>query len=810
MRLYYTFLFVLISTFLLAQEEAQVIVDSNKVEVVGIEFNEIANETERLNGRFSEIGKILLKKGKLPQIDSALVQMTSKVEEQRDLTLIDSVDNSYREIETKLRKWLLLKKEVDGYKSIVRERLDELQEISTELFTYLELWDITRDEAIKREVSTDVISSIDSVSFTLHSIIDQNNLRADSVFLIQKNITNIILIIDDMVSELKLREYQLKRGYFVIDSPPIWKAKDSLYNSQLALQTDTVSIAKLYINDIKDGLKSDKEILSDYLKSNIPSLLFQLLTFILLFIGIIILRKKELGRQLNVDNKKDHQFIIVIEHPIISVLTLGTLITLFYYVNRPFVFGELAAVILIICSIVLLPKLTNKSLRPLLILSFIAYIFYLFLNYLPQNDFIIRLVLYVNLVLMLIVLLRIKFSGSFKDLFNANWMHLFRLVLLFYLLLIVIGLIANTIGSVNLTMAISSGILQSTVLVFIVALFIKILVNISLMILKTRHGSSIVTISALIEMINVRVRPMLELFGLALWSVFTLRGFKVFDDIADFVISLFSAEWNIGSIKISIGDILSFFLILFITFLISKIISKVLKDEWVIKTMPKGTSSGLSMVTRIIVVLIGMYLAVTSAGIDIGKLGFIVGALGVGIGFGLQTIVLNFIAGLILAFERPINIGDIIMADMEMGEVTDIGVRASKIKLYDGSEVIIPNGDLISKKVTNYTLSDYRRRSKILVKTSLHADPNEVIEILTNSATQNAKTLDDPLPKTYFKGFVDSSLDFSLLYWTQFDDKFSTDSEIALDIYNLLKEKGIHLPIPKISIENTDAKASEK
>jgi len=805
MRLFYIFLFSFLSNFLLAQSETQTAIDSNKVEVLGIEFNEIANETERLNGRFSEIGKILLKNDRLPKIDSALVGITLKVEEQRDLTLIDSVDNSYREIETKLRKWLLLKKEIDGYKGIVRNRLDELQEISKELFDYLEVWDLTRKEAIKREVSTDVIASIDSIAFTLQSIIDENNIRVDSVFIIQKNITNIILIIDDMVSELKLREQQLKRGYFVIDSPPIWNAKDSLYYSQQALQSDTISMARLYINDIKEGLNSDKEIFIEYLKSNIPSLLFQLITFILLFIGIIILRKKELGRQLNIDKKKDHQFIIVLQHPIISVLTLGTLITLFYYVNRPFVFGELAAIILIICSIILLPKLTNKSLRPLLILSFLAYILYLFLNYLPQKDFIIRLVLYVNLVLMLVVLLRIKYSLSFKDLFKDKWMRFLRVILLFYLMLIVIGLIANTIGSVNLTKAISSGLLQSTVLVFIVALFIKILVNISLMILKSRQGaSSIVTISALIEMINVRVRPLLELFGLILWLIFTLRGFKVFDDIVDLITSLFSAEWNLGSIKISIGDILSFILILLITFLISGVISKVLKDEWVIKAMPKGTSSGLSMVARIIVVIVGMYLAVTSAGIDIGKLGFMVGALGVGIGFGLQSVVLNFIAGLILAFERPIIVGDVIMADMEMGVVSDIGVRASKIKLYDGSEVIIPNGDLISKKVTNYTMSDYKRRSKIVVRTSVHADPNEVIELLTNSATKHEKTLDDPMPKTYFKGYGDSSLDFNLLYWVQFDDKFSTDSEIALDVYNLLKEKGIHLPIPKVSIEKSD------
>jgi small-conductance mechanosensitive channel len=274
----------------------------------------------------------------------------------------------------------------------------------------------------------------------------------------------------------------------------------------------------------------------------------------------------------------------------------------------------------------------------------------------------------------------------------------------------------------------------------------------------------------------------------------------------ELLVDVFSFHWELGSVSISIGGILSFLLILMVTFFISRIIASLLKDEWAIRSLPKGSSSGTSMVLRIIVVCVGFYLALTSAGIDLGKVGFIIGGLGVGIGFGLQNVVLNFIAGLILAFERPIIVGDVIMADMEKGVVSNIGVRASKIKRYDGSEVIIPNGDLISKKVTNYTLSDSKRRSLITVRTSVYADPNEVIDILTGAATSDERTLKDPMPKTYFKGYGDSSLDFHLLYWTYFEDTFEADSAIAINIYNLLKVKGIHLPIPRISIENEKEK----
>jgi potassium efflux system protein len=203
------------------------------------------------------------------------------------------------------------------------------------------------------------------------------------------------------------------------------------------------------------------------------------------------------------------------------------------------------------------------------------------------------------------------------------------------------------------------------------------------------------------------------------------------------------------------------------------------------------------LVLRIVVIGIGLYTGFTAAGVDLSKLGFILGALGVGIGFGLQNVVLNFVSGLILAFERPINIGDTIEVDMEMGVVTNIGVRSSNIRAYSGAEVIIPNGDLISKKVVNWTLSNRNRRSKISMKTSPGADPERVIELLNKIALEQPTTSSEPAPKTYFYGYgPDGNLNFALLYWTTFSDTLETDNNIALEIFKKLKDEGIQAPAP--------------
>ena len=165
--------------------------------------------------------------------------------------------------------------------------------------------------------------------------------------------------------------------------------------------------------------------------------------------------------------------------------------------------------------------------------------------------------------------------------------------------------------------------------------------------------------------------------------------------------------------------------------------------------------------------------------------------------------VLNFIAGLILAFERPINLGDAIQIDQEFGIVTSIGIRSSNIRTWGGQEAIIPNGDLISKKVINWTKSNRDRRTKLLIKTAPGIDPIEVIDLLNKIASDHPKTYEDPAPKTYFKGYIeDGNLLFQLLYWSTFSDTLSTDHEINLKIFAILKEKGIQAPAPLRRIIN--------
>jgi small-conductance mechanosensitive channel len=367
----------------------------------------------------------------------------------------------------------------------------------------------------------------------------------------------------------------------------------------------------------------------------------------------------------------------------------------------------------------------------------------------------------------------------------------------------VLAIIANLIGMVGLSGFLIEGVMFSTILGIVVSLAVKVISSITLLFFKIRGSYNIQTLTTMVQATNQRIQPVLYWTGLFVWIYFTLLAFDLYHFLIEWLNDLLIIEWNVGEATISLGGILAFTGIFIATMIIAKLIAALFQDDWMIKVLPRGVAPAISLLLRIVLVSIGLYIGFSAAGLDLSKLGFILGALGVGIGFGLQNVVLNFIAGLILAFERPINLGDTIQVDEEFGVVTSIGIRSSNIRTYSGSEAIIPNGDLISKKVINWTLKNRDRRSKIFLKTSPNADPEKAIELFNRIASEHPKTFADPEPLTFFKGYgEDGNLQFELLYWTTFSDTLETNHEIALKIHKALKEEGIQAPAPVRRIIN--------
>ncbi len=193
-------------------------------------------------------------------------------------------------------------------------------------------------------------------------------------------------------------------------------------------------------------------------------------------------------------------------------------------------------------------------------------------------------------------------------------------------------------------------------------------------------------------------------------------------------------------------------------------------------------------------------MALSAGGIDLGKFGLLAGALGVGIGFGLQNIVNNFISGLILVYERPVNVGDTVEVENLMGIVNKIGIRSSNVRTFDGAEVIVPNGNLISNQMINWTLSDNQRRLDIKIGAAYGSNPNLILKLLEKVAKNHEFVLKDPEPRALFEEFGDSSLNFRLLCWVPFEMSIGVKSDISIGIYNIFAENNIEIPFPQVDL----------
>jgi small-conductance mechanosensitive channel len=259
------------------------------------------------------------------------------------------------------------------------------------------------------------------------------------------------------------------------------------------------------------------------------------------------------------------------------------------------------------------------------------------------------------------------------------------------------------------------------------------------------------------------------------------------------------ARIGYGPVGLSLGSVLAFGVTLYLSWQLARFTSFALDEEVFSRVrMPPGVPLALVTFARYAIFVGGFVAALSMVGFSWDRVSLLVGALGVGIGFGLQNVVNNFVSGAIMLFERPVRVGDRVQLDDLLGVVSTIGLRASKVRTFDGSDVLVPNGDFISARVINWTLSDERRRMTLPVRVAYGTKPRQVIEILQGLASANPEVLPEPAPEALFRGFGESALDFELRAWTESERGFlAVLSDLAVATGEALEAAGIRIPFPQ-------------
>lgn len=260
-----------------------------------------------------------------------------------------------------------------------------------------------------------------------------------------------------------------------------------------------------------------------------------------------------------------------------------------------------------------------------------------------------------------------------------------------------------------------------------------------------------------------------------------------------------SIGFTVAGAEITIGRILLAGILVYIAILASWMIRGFARTEvfprW---ELERGVGDSISALLHYVVITIGVFIGLGALGVELQNFAIVAGALGVGIGFGLQNIVNNFVSGLILLFERPVRPGDTVVVGTELGTIKKIGLRSTTVMTFDRAEVIVPNGDLVSEKVTNWTLTDPVARLILPVGVAYGTDVHLVLRLLREAAERHSDVLQDPVPQTLFMGFGDSALDFELRVWVQeLALRLKVRSEILADIDRLFREHDIEIPFPQ-------------
>ena len=374
---------------------------------------------------------------------------------------------------------------------------------------------------------------------------------------------------------------------------------------------------------------------------------------------------------------------------------------------------------------------------------------------------------------------------------------------------LIVAAVASLIGYHNFSNYLLQGLLKSLLAVFFlwIALWMS---GASFKIISTGSSRIAYKLRTLLGLASTDSESGLGLYNLVLdlvmWLLFLYVVANTWDTTGKFpgfIADKVSDGFLIGKVSIVPADII-FGLVAFASLMIlTGWVKRTIQRRYIQHTkMDRGARDALLKITGYVGFTLAVILGLKLTGISFAGLAFVGAALGVGIGFGLQNIVNNFLSGLILLFERPIKSGDFVTVGGVEGTVKQINIRSTEIETLDRQNVIVPNSELISQQVTNWVLHDPHGRLQILVGVAYGSDTEKVKQVLQQVAENNQHVLNDgvtsPKPKVLFMGFGDSSLDFELRIWIrQIRRRFDVTSEINFAIDKGFRENGIEIPFPQ-------------
>lgn len=732
----------------------------------------------------------------IESVRNAMNAMTERMAELQEINAAGGLAvESLRNLENAREEVASLQRTISGWQTSLGRHAATIGSLRENLAFTARVWSLTEAAARRDELPGDLLASVQNIQSPLAEAAGRVVERHDEVLTLQGRLADWNAIVVDQQRLVEQELARIRADLFHPDHSPLWRGFD-------APEAADFSAAR-------DSWLREWAAVRGYLDTRQGSMWAQLTILLVLAIAFLLVSRSLKGAPQGTEQSRPLE---VFRHPLAAALVLTILFGRGLYPGGPPALRELFGVLLVLPLMRLLPVVVAPSLRGLVYLPAILYLM-LRLNQLLGSGTALERAWLLLLTLAAGAVLAWVFrpGGPAARLHAGRLWSVAQQVARLGLAILALSLLANIVGLVALSAVLTAGVVSSAFVAIVLFTGVAVMRAAVIALLRAPLLQKINLVrwhAAGVDLWLMRILPPLAVLG---WIISTARLFGIEALLAGWVSKILYSSASIGTVQVSLGDILAFILAIWLGLLLSRFLRFVLTvDVFPRITLPRGVAATISMLVNYTVIGLAVVMAVAAAGIQLDRFAIIVGALSVGIGFGLQNVVNNFVSGLILAFERPVQSGDTVQLDQLWGTVSRIGVRSSTVRTFEGAEVIVPNANLISQEVTNWTLSDYRRRMEILVGVAYGTNPRKVIEVLLNAAKSDDRLLDNPEPVVLFLGFGDSSLDFSLRAWTeQFDNFVRIRSDLTLAVHDGLYANHIEIPFPQrdLHLRSVDSQA---
>jgi potassium efflux system protein len=693
-------------------------------------------------------------------------------------------------LQTGQQLWEKRQLEMNHWLNLLTLHVTQLRDASNKLADLQKIWSQTQDTAKVSKAPGLILQQIDATITAIEAMQTPMQTQGSAMLDLQSRVSQEVALCGTALAEIGQAQQKAVGGLLKRGTLPIWSAE---------LWVQGRSEGPAWVREIAAGQWADFE---KYIHDPSKGMPLHVGLFVLVTVLFCVMRRQV--QQWPATGKDSSLAIKVFDRPFSAALVITLFVATSPNLPTPSAVRRLYSILELVPMI----RLTKSVVNPLVVTGLYLLAALFTLNTVREAFAGVPLIeqafLLIEILAGIVVLGGAftlgKLQRSHEQVKSLARLSGLRLVAGIVLLIFAVSLVAGALGYMRLARLLASTVFGGGALALALFAYARVIVGVVAFALRVWPLRLLQMVQHHCELLERRAYRFLIWLAVGVWLMRVLDYVGLFGPVLSFGKNLLDAKLERGSISISVEDILAFFLTVWVAYLLSAFIRFILQEDVYPRIgIARGLSYAISSLLNYIILALGIVVGMGLIGVNLTKVTVLAGAFGVGIGFGLQSIVNNFVSGLILLFERPIHVGDTVQVGDVLGEVRRIGIRSSIVHTGQGSDIIVPNAQLIAEQVTNWTLSDQLRRIDLPVGVNYGAEPKKVIEVMEAVAKAHPSVLKYPPPQGLFVGYGDSSINFELRAWTdQFGKWFQIRSELAVALYDAVHAaEGMTFPFPQ-------------